>query len=206
MSLKNQKKKIKTKAERNWSSKLSRESFLTHMKYQICTAACCTLWEYSWARKESSILKRISIFVIMLRAGGVRVCVLSLEQTLDFHRRICLPSFGQANWWAVDRPRKPVSMQVEGDFSLRWAEEEMGSLPIAAGNQTASPTWQVASTRMPIKIKTTLWSSELEALERGKTSLFEFFQLSTNWRLSPTVINTLPNSTSKQAAGLPCSE
>lgn len=32
-----------------------------------------------------------------------------------------------------------VSMQVKGDFSLRWAEKEMGSLPRAAGNQTASP-------------------------------------------------------------------
>lgn len=59
-------KKIKNKAKRNWSSKMNRERILTHMKYQICTEVCCTLWEYSWARRENSILERISIFVIML--------------------------------------------------------------------------------------------------------------------------------------------
>lgn len=60
----------------------------------------------------------------------------NLEQTLNFHRRICLPNFGQANRRAADRPRKPVSVQVKGDLLLRWAEEKTGRFPRAAGNQT----------------------------------------------------------------------
>lgn len=105
------------------------------MKYrlQICLAACCALWEYSWARSGNSILERISIFVIMLAC----VCP-SLEQTCNFHRRICLPSFGQAKRWATDGPRKLVSVQVKGNLLLRWAEEEMGTFPREARNQTGS--------------------------------------------------------------------
>jgi len=60
----------------------------------------------------------------------------SLKQTLSFHRRTRLPSFGQASWWAANRPRKLVSAQVKGDLLLRWAEEEMGTFPRVTRNQT----------------------------------------------------------------------
>lgn len=69
--------------------------------------------------------------------NSVQGCVCpNLEQTLNFHRRMCLPSFGQANQWAADRPRKLVSVQVKGDLLLRWADEDMGTFPRAARNQT----------------------------------------------------------------------
>ena len=193
--------KIKKKGQKGWDIKAEQGQILTHMKYhlQICTVTCCTLEEYSWARRGNSILEGISIFITTL--GGACVPVWNKPSVFT----------GGHVFLALGRPAGGLPIDQGSLFLHKWKviccsggqRRRWGHFLEWPGTRhTASLTWQAASIRMPIEIKTALWSSELEDPESRKASLFEFYQLSPNGRLSPTVINILPNPISKQAAGL----